>query len=154
MRADFQKAQGNTDVAVPDAYWKFINDVQVGDIVVVFKNKRVGNASHHTMLGWGVFTSELMNDMESENPLQRLVEWKTILDEPIMSGIVKNSLFFHKTTDAQAKEIKKLLGIDEKNTDYTTKPEIAEIAEMENKYQKYINLLKENYNLVLTGAPG
>jgi len=111
MRADFQKAHGNTDVSVPDAYWKFMKDVNVGDIVVVFKNKRVGKANHHTMLGWGVFTSELINDTESENPLQRLVEWKAILEEPITSGIVKNSLFFHKTTDAQAKEIMELLGI-------------------------------------------
>ena len=117
MRADFQKARGNTDVAVPDAYWKFMKDVHVGDIVVVFLNKRVGNANHHTMLGWGVFTSELINDKESENPLQRLVEWKVILDEPITSGIVKNTLFFHKTTVAQAKEIKKLLGISKEIVD-------------------------------------
>lgn len=117
MRADFQKARGNTDVSVPDAYWKFIKDVNVGDIVVVFKSKRVGNANHHTMLGWGVFTSELINDTESENPLQRLVEWRAILDEPITSGIVKNSLFFHKTTVAQAKEIMELLGITKEKGD-------------------------------------
>ncbi len=111
MRSDFQKAHGNTDVAVPDAYWKFMKNVHVGDIVVVFKNIRVGNANHHTMLGWGLFTSELINDKESENPLQRFVEWKGILEEPITTGIVKNTLFFHRTTDAQAKEIKELLGI-------------------------------------------
>ena len=151
MRADFQKAHGNTDVSLPDAYWKFMKDVREGDIVVVFKNQSKGNANHHIMFGWGVFTSELINDIEDENPLQRFVEWKNILDEPITSGIVKNKLFFHKTTESQAKEIKRLLRITETNIENVQEPNAQD---MEAKYQTYINLLKENFNLVLTGAPG
>ncbi len=147
MRADVQKAINNTDVSVPDAYWKFMKDVNIGDIVVVFKNKPVGNSNHHVMFGWGVFTSELINDKNSKQPLQRNVEWKVKFDEPIESGIVKNKLFFHKTTESQANEIKQLLGITE---DLSITKSIA----TEMKYKTYIELLNENFNLVLTGAPG
>ena len=148
MKADFQKAINNTDVSVPDAYWKFMKDVHVGDIVVVFKNKQVGNSNHHIMYGWGVFTSEFINDKNSKSPLQRCVEWKDILDNPVESGIVKNKLFFHKTTESQAKEIKQLLGIT--NTTSSTCSPINKTM----KYQSIIEILKDSYNLVLTGAPG
>ena len=148
MKADFQKAINNTDVSVPDAYWKFMKEVHVGDIVVVFKNKQVGNSNHHIMYGWGVFTSEFINDKNSKSPLQRCVEWKDILDNPVESGIVKNKLFFHKTTESQAKEIKQLLGIT--NTTSSTCSPINKTM----KYQSIIEILKDSYNLVLTGAPG
>ena len=147
MRADVQKAVGNTDVSVPDAYWKFMRDVNVGDIVVVFKNKIVGRGNHHLMYGWGVFTSEFINDKKGVYPLQRNVEWKAKLDNPIESGIVKNKLFFHKTTSPQAEEIKRLLGITD---DLSFNPQIT--TEMD--YQSYIELLRANHNIVLTGAPG
>ena len=147
MRADVQQAINNTDVSVPDAYWKFMKDVQVGDIVVVFKNKQVGNSNHHIMYGWGVFTSEFINDKNSKHPLQRSVEWIKILDKPIESGVVKNKLFFHKTTETQAKEIIRLLSINE------TSPIDSPMA-TDMKYQQIIEIIKENYNLVLTGAPG
>ena len=147
MRADVQKAIGNTDVSVPDAYWKFMKDVNVGDIVVVFKNKTVGGKNHHLMYGWGVFSSELINDKQGVYPLQRNVEWKAKMDTPIESGIVNNKLFFHKTTSPQAEEIKRLLGITD---DFSFNPQIT--TDMD--YQSYIDLLRENHNIVLTGAPG
>ena len=147
MRDDVQKAINNTDVSVPDAYWKFMKDVHIGDIVVVFKNKQIGNSNHHIMYGWGVFTSEFINDKNCKHPLQRSVEWKYILDKPIASGVVKNKLFFHKTTETQAKEIIKLLNIDE-----SLLIESPIVTDM--KYKQIIEIIKENYNLVLTGAPG
>lgn len=145
MRDDVQKAVGNTDVSVPHAYWRFMKDIQIGDIVVVFKNKRVRNANHHVMYGWGIFTSDFINDKQSASPLQRCVEWKVKLDTPIETSTVKNTLFFHGTTKEQATEIKLLLGI---GYGETKNP----VTNME--YQSYIELLKETHNLVLTGSPG
>lgn len=145
MREDIQKAVGNTDVSVPHAYWRFMKDVHIGDIVVVFKNKRVKNANHHVMYGWGIITSEFINDKQSAHPLQRSVEWKVKLNEPIETGVVKNTLFFHGTTEKQAVEIKRLLGIPDGKTVLSSKGK---------RYEEYIQLLEETHNLILTGAPG
>ena len=147
LQIDYQKARGNSDDNIPGAYWSFIKEVQVGDIVVVFKNDSSGKSNQHIMYGWGEFTSDLINDVDSSSPLQREVEWKRILDHEITTGVVKNKLFFHGTTDKQAQEIKRLLGITKDNNNSQTNTHTM-------KYQAYIELLKEARNLVLTGAPG
>lgn len=141
----YRNIKGNTDVSVPYAYWQFINDVNVGDIVVVFSNKKQIGKNSHLMYGWGKFTSELINDPTSESPLQREVEWLgNCYDEPIQDTKTRNSIFFHGTTEEQAKHIKELLGIQ---TEETKEKDMSKI-------QEYIDLLRENHNLVLTGAPG
>ncbi len=74
--------------------------------------------------------------------MYREVEWHLpFLKEPKVCKETKHSLFFQSTNDKQALKIKELLGI---NTE----------KKMEQKYTKYIDLLKETHNLVLTGAPG
>lgn len=147
MRDDYQKARGNTDVSIPDAYWKFIDRVKVGDIVVVFENVSNGQENLHKMYGWGVVTSGLINEVDSNYPLQRTVGWRRILDEPIITNVVKNNLFFHGTSESQAIKIKELLGIN-------GAPSSTQTIAQPMKYQKYIELLEETHNLVLTGAPG
>lgn len=142
MKEAFQKAKGNTDVSLPYAYWRFMKEVKVGDIVVMFRNQKVGNRNHHLLLGWGRFTSDLINDTSSTNPLQRTVDWVLDrTDDPVEDDMTRNSIFFHGTTMEQAAHIKELLGI----TDNQQK---------EMKYIKYIDYLKSNRNLILTGAPG
>lgn len=143
----YRSAKNNTDVRVPYSYWHFIKEVKVGDIIVVFENRIKSKSNHHLLYGWGIITSELINDIDSENPLQRRVEWKEILEEPIEDKKTKNSMFFHGTTKEEADNIKVLLNIAQQSTQNSTSDNM-------NQIQKYIDLLRENHNLVLTGAPG
>jgi Cdc6-like AAA superfamily ATPase len=82
-----------------------------------------------------------MVNESNENPMSRTVQWRYFLKIPKQNEEMGNSLFFQGTTDEQALHIKELLDI---NTEVI----------MESKYQKYIDLLEANKNLILTGAPG
>lgn len=144
----YRKVKNNTDVRVPYSYWHFIKEVKIGDIIVVFETRVKNKTNSHLLYGWGIITSDLMNDIDSDNPLQRQVEWKNILDNPIEDNKTKNSMFFHGTTKEQAENIKTLLNITFQDTPNN------QVDNM-NQYQSdIINLLLENHNLVLTGAPG
>ncbi len=141
LRKAYQKDVGNGDLKIPDAYWSFINEVNVGDVVVVFEPKKGNGKQYHLLHGWGVITSDCMVNESNENPMSRTVQWRYFLKIPKQNEEMGNSLFFQGTTDEQALHIKELLDI---NTEVI----------MESKYQKYIDLLEANKNLILTGAPG
>lgn len=141
LRKAYQQDVGNSDLKIPDAYWSFLNEVSVGDIVVVFDPKKGNGKQYHLLHGWGTITSDCVIDETNENPMRREVQWYNFFDIPKQNEEMGNSLFFQGTTDEQALHIKELLNI---NTDRI----------MESKYQKYIDLLKTNKNLILTGAPG
>lgn len=141
LRKAYQQDVGNTDLKVPDAYWSFTKEVSVGDIVVVFEPKKGNGKQYHLLHGWGMFTSDCTIVEDDENPMRREIEWHSFLQMPIQNTEMGNSIFFQGTTDKQAQHIKELLNI---NTE----------IEMESKYQKYIDLLETNKNLILTGAPG
>lgn len=142
LRKAYQEDVGNQDIRIPDAYWSFAKEVKVGDIVVVFETKKEDGKQFHLLHGWGVFTSDCMLDEANDNPMYREVEWHLpFFDEPKKTTVTKHSLFFQGTNDKQAQQIKELLNIDTEK-------------KMEQKYAKYIELLNENHNLVLTGAPG
>lgn len=141
LRKAYQQDVGNTDLKVPDAYWSFTKEVSVGDIVVVFEPKKGNRKQYHLLHGWGLFTSDCTIVEDDENPMRREVEWHSFLEIPEQNREMGNSIFFQGTTDKQALHIKELLNI---NTE----------IEMESKYQKYIDLLETNKNLILTGAPG
>lgn len=142
LRKAYQEDVGNQDIRIPDAYWSFTKEVKVGDIVVVFETKKEDGKQFHLLHGWGVFTSACMLDEVNDNPMYREVEWHLpFFDEPKKTNVTKHSLFFQGTNDKQAQQIKELLNIDTEK-------------KMEQKYAKYIELLNENHNLVLTGAPG
>ena len=141
LRKAYQQDAGNTDLKVPDAYWSFTKEVSVGDIVVVFEPKKGSGKQYHLLHGWGMFTSDCTIVEDDENPMRREVEWHSFLQVPVQNTEMGNSIFFQGTTDKQALHIKELLNI---NTE----------IEMESKYQKYIDLLETNKNLILTGAPG
>ncbi|MDO4210766.1 MAG: AAA family ATPase [Bacteroidales bacterium] len=141
----YREVRGNTDVSVPFAYWQFMKDVKVGDVVVVFANRRE-KRNTHLLYGWGIVSSELINDLSSKSPLQRRIEWKQRFEEPIQENIVPNSIFFHGMDKAQAEKIKQLLGITPESIEITYKKDM--------NIQEYISLLEDNHNLVLTGAPG
>lgn len=141
----YRKVRGNTDVSVPFAYWQFMKDVKIGDVVVVFANRRE-KKNTHLLYGWGIVSSELINDLASKSPLQRRIEWKERFEEPVQENIVSNSLFFHGMDKEKTEKIKQLLGITPESIEITYKKDM--------NIQEYISLLEENHNLVLTGAPG
>ena len=127
---------------LPDAYWKFMREVSLDDIVVAFETKKENGKQYHLLYGWGTFTTDSYYDEGDDNPIRREVEWHLpFLDVPIEDRTMGDSLFFQGTTEKQANRIIELLNINsEKN--------------MKSKYQKYIDLLETNKNLILTGAPG
>ncbi|GEM_PF-281139 len=141
LRKAYQKDVGNGDLKIPDAYWSFINEVNIGDIVVLFEPKKGNGKQYHLLHGWGVFTSDCIVNVSNENPMSRTVQWRNFLKIPKQNEEMGNSVFFQGTTDKQALHIKELLDIN------------SEVI-MESKYQKYIDLLETNKNLILTGAPG
>ena len=141
LRKAYQQDVGKSDLKIPDAYWSFLNEISVGDIVVVFDPKKGNGKQYHLLHGWGIITSNCIIDETNENPMRRDVMWRNFYQIPKQNEEMGNSLFFQSTTDEQALRIKELLNI---NTDMI----------MESKYQKYIDLLETNKNLILTGAPG
>ena len=141
----YRKIRGNTDVAIPDMYWKLINDVKVGDIVVVFDSLKGGRTINHDLYGWGRITSDVFYNTSDENPIQRKVEWHMPLPEsPIKETKTSNTRYFHEVTGIEAANIMNLLGINKEEGTTMDK----------GSTDKYIQLLRANKNLVLTGAPG
>lgn len=146
LRNAYGKVTGNNDVLVPQMYWQLIKDVKVGDIVVVFDSKKLNRRVYHDLLGWGRVTSEVYFDNNDDNPIHRDVEWhKPLPVEPIREKGTRNTLFLHEIKGAEAAQIMNLLGIND---------EEGETVMDNTNYDKYIQLLKTNKNLVLTGAPG
>lgn len=127
---------------LPDAYWKFMREVSVDDIVVAYETRKENGKQYHLLYGWGTFTTDIYYDEGDDNPMRREVEWHLpFLDMPIEDKTMGDSLFFQGTTEKQANRIIELLNINSEK-------------KMESKYQKYIDLLETNKNLILTGAPG
>lgn len=127
---------------LPNAYWKFMREVSADDIVVAFETRKENGKQYHVLYGWGTLTSDVYYDEKDENPMRREVEWHLpFLDVPIEDRTMGDSLFFQGTTEKQANRIIELLNINSEK-------------KMESKYQKYIDLLETNKNLILTGAPG
>ena len=127
---------------LPDAYWKFMREVSAEDIVVAFETKKENGKQYHLLYGWGTFTTDIYYDEGDDNPIRREVEWHLpFLDVPIEDRTMGDSLFFQGTTEKQANRIIELLNINSEK-------------KMDSKYQKYIDLLETNKNLILTGAPG
>lgn len=141
LRKAYQQDVGNGDLKIPDAYWSFIKEVNIGDIVVLFEPKKGNGKQYHLLHGWGIITSDCIVNESNVNPMSRTVQWRSFLKIPKQNEEMGNSVFFQGTTDKQALHIKELLDIN------------SEVV-MESKYQKYIDLLEANKNLILTGAPG
>ena len=142
----YRKVVGNKDASIPQMYWKFMHEVKVGDIVVVFDTKKVSSQQYHLLFGWGRICSEVAFKYDEENPIRRNVEWhKPLPVEPVKETMTKNAFFFHDVSGMEAANIKKLLNIDNAS---------KEEMEPKKRYDEYIELLKTNHNLILTGAPG
>ena len=145
LRDEYRKVRGNTDVVIPDMYWKLINDVKVGDFVVVFDSFKGGRTFNHDLYGWGRITSDVFYNTSDENPIQRKVEWHMPLPEsPIKETKTSNPHYFHEVTGIEAANIMNLLGINKEESTTMDK----------GSTDKFIQLLRANKNLVLTGAPG
>ena len=108
---------GNGDVKIPYMYWDIINNIKVGDIVVVFSSYKDKGKYLHKLYGWGHITSDCIFRMDEDNPIQREVEWhKPQPSEPVIEDRTKNTLYLHKIVGPDAVNIYNLLGItDGKN---------------------------------------
>ncbi len=142
----YRKVVGNTDVAVPNMYWQLIKDVKPGDIVVVFDSQKgKGSKVHHLLYGWGRVTSDVIFDKNDDNPIHRMVEWhKPLPQEPVKEDMTGNTLYFHQVKGVEADNIMNLLGINKEE----------EITMDKEGLDAYVQLLRTNKNLILTGAPG
>lgn len=142
---DYQKAVGNEDVSVPLMYWEFLNDMKVGDTVVVFSTRKEDGSQYHLLYGWGVIKSDVSFDYFNADPMSRKVEWcSSRPTTPIVDYKNKNALYLHKIDGDKTAYIMNLLK-------YSKGEEtMAELSNINN----YIQLLRTNKNLILTGAPG
>ena len=138
---------GNKDVSIPDMYWKFMKEVKPNDLVVVFETTKKSKPQSHLLYGWGRFVSECK--FQADNSIQREVKWHFPRPmDPIEETMTKNALYFHCVSGIEAYNIKNLLNINDDNIQ--GKMDIKSDKHL----QKYIDLLKTNHNLILTGAPG
>jgi len=148
-KAEFSKAYqevvGNKDAAIPDMYWKMMKEVAIGDIIVVFDSNGQGKTFYHQLYGWGRVISDVIYDSDDDNPIHRKVEWHLPLpQDPIKETRTSNTRYFHEVKGIEAANILNLLGINEEGEKMMEKINI----------DSYIQLLKANKNLILTGAPG
>ena len=110
----YRKIRGNTDVAIPDMYWKLLKEVKIGDIVVVFDSlKGKSGKVSHLLYGWGRVTSEVIFDKNDDNPIHRKIEWhRPLHQEPITEDMTSNTRYFHEVSGIEAANIMNLLGIN------------------------------------------
>ena len=94
LRKAYQQDVGNGDLKIPDAYWSFLNEVSVGDIVVVFEPKKGNGKQYHLLHGWGIITSDCIIDETNENPMRREVQWYNFFKIPKQNEEMGNSLIF------------------------------------------------------------
>ncbi len=145
LRKAYQNVVGNTDNSIPDMYWKLIKEAKVGDIVVVFDSYGSGKSFYHQLYGWGRITSDVIFDTSDDNPIHRTVEWHTPFPvEPIKESRTTNTYYFHQVKGIDAANIINLLNINDK----------GKMSMEKSTNNKYVQLLKTNKNLILTGAPG
>ena len=139
---------GNKDVSIPDMYWKFMKEVKPNDLVVVFETTKKSKPQSHLLYGWGRFVSECK--FQADNSIQREVKWHFPRPmDPIEETMTKNALYFHCVSGIEAYNIKNLLNINDDNIQGK-----MDIKSDKHLLQQSIDLLKTNYNLILTGAPG
>ncbi len=108
----YNEVVGNTDVKIPYAYWDFMKNVKIGDIVVVFSNHKDKTGFAHYLYGWGRFNSECSFLNGAESPVQRSVEWHQPFPKNIVEErLTRNMMFFHSVEGIEADYIIRLLNI-------------------------------------------
>ena len=145
LKLAIRNLKGWDENRLSNAYWQIMHEVSVGDIIVINQNVSVkGNKFQHNLYGWGVVTSECEYISGGDNRIRRRVKWNVpLLEHPVVADLMKNNIFFHKTTTDETAQIINVLNI---NNDKTS---------MEKSYLKdYIDLLTANHNIILNGAPG
>lgn len=142
---DYQKAVGNEDVSIPLMYWEFLNEMKVGDTVVVFSTRKENGSQYHLLYGCGVIKSDVLFDYSDADPMSRKIEWcSSRPSSPIIDRKNRSALYLHKIVGDKTAYIMNLLKYSKGDETMTES----------NNYDKYIQLLRTNRNLILTGAPG
>lgn len=116
-------------------YWQLSHLVKEDDVIVYFRTKK-------DVLGWGYVTGTYTYDVTNKFHHSVGVEWNKV---DVKDSTVKHSsgLWFKDRKYNEVKPLLDFLGIKTDKSDNKM-----------NQYQPYIDILKENHNLVLTGAPG
>ena len=146
LKKAIRNLKGWDENRLANAYWQIMHEVSIGDIIIVNQNVSVkGNKYQHNLYGWGVFTSDCEYITDGENRIRRDVEWhKPLLTQPVIADLMKNNIFFHKTTSEEAAQAISVLNINGDN-----------VSTMDKSYlQEYLDLLTANHNIILNGAPG
>lgn len=122
-------------------YWQLSHEVEEGDIIIYFKTPS-------EIYAWGVVCSPYVYDDKKKYHSFLCVDWHVvdnIKDSPVKHS---TSLWFKEKKVGEVFPLFQSLGIElqSRNKD--------NIGESYMKYQEYIDLLTENHNLILTGAPG
>lgn len=147
LRKDFEgdKYTGK-GTSVTHAYWQLMHEVKKGDRIIAIETNHDENNNYYSLLlGWGVLDGECYF-VDDDPPIRMKVDWhEPAPDSSIRFDELKNSLFFYKVEDQDTiLRIKQLLNIDNSNSNNA----------MDTDYNKYIELLYTNKNVILTGAPG
>jgi len=119
------------------AYWQLSHEVKENDIIFYFKTPK-------ELYGWGVVTDSYSYDDTKKYHHSISVSWDKVASGTISPVSHKAGLWFKDMKYSDTKPLFELLGIDIED--------IVEKRDMD--YKEYIELLKENRNLILTGAPG
>lgn len=117
--------------------WQFVKKMKVGD--VVFAKKGLTK-----IVGRGVVKSDYIFD-EKRNDFRhiRKVEWTNVGEWIPTEQNVMKTLTNITNDEDYVNELNKLMGVNEPSINMSN-----------NFYDEFIKLLKGNYNLILTGAPG
>ncbi len=146
LKKDFEgEKYTGKGTSVTHAYWQLMHEAKKGDRIIAIETSHDEKNNYFSLiLGWGELDGECYF-VDGDLPIRMNVSWhKPALTDPIRFDKLKNPLFFYKLEDQETiREIKQLLRIDNINNN-----------EMVTEYDKYIELLRSNKNLILTGAPG
>lgn len=122
------------------SYWQLSHDVKIGDLFFYFRKPDI-------LTAWGVATSGYIYDTAALYHSRINVKWTT-LEYELSNLPVKHSsgLWFKEKTKTEVQPLLDLLNIRLDDIEIPKKEAM--------KHQKYISLLEEHCNLILTGAPG
>ena len=109
------------------------------DIIIIYESKNENSNILQCLYGWGRFHN---NELRLKSNMLSEIEWHSYGDNTIIWDYSGSNSIFKLNSN---RHIRERLRIDLHNTINHMQPK---------KYQKYVDLLEKNKNLILTGAPG
>ena len=128
------------------AIWEFAKEIQIGDIIFA-------KSGLTKIIGRGIVKSDYFYDPEQEDYRHiRRVEWTHVGEWPVEKLVLKTLTDISENKyPGYAKKLEEMIIGKEKQA---TTMELSKSISYDTKYLPYINLLLNNRNLILNGAPG